>query len=97
MSKFKYEKAHAKARALNRYNLKFSNKDLINIVNNIKNKETLLSEDVTNSVSYHILKYNNKTIAVLLDEKRSVIKTVLNLWHRVTLKNGRIISGKEFK
>jgi hypothetical protein len=97
MSKFKYEKAHAKARALNRYNLKFSNKDLINLVNSIKNGETLFSGNVTNNVSYHVIKYDNKTIVVLLDEKRNVIKTVLKLWHKVTLKDGKVISGKEFK
>lgn len=95
MSVYNNQKKHTKKRALERYGLNFSNKDLECIVEKIENKEYIFKGKISNSRDYILIKHK-KIIALVYDNSRKSIATILKLNHKQYCKDtGETVCGNK--
>jgi hypothetical protein len=77
---------HAKERALERYEITLTKRDILNIIQLIQAGKSLDQFKLSNARSLHLIDYNNERLPVIYNKVTKRLVTVLKISHYEDLK-----------
>jgi hypothetical protein len=76
-TRVKAQHKHAARRAKERYDLKLTKSDIIQIISIIQDRKATASKKLTNKRTMHIVKYKDKELKAIYDKRRHSICTFM--------------------